>query len=182
VHDVALTDLLSGFPQTSYSGEAYRVTAAGFDPTAFSTNGGRWAPVSAGAYAVPVLYTSLEEEGAIAEVASYLALLSPPPAKPLMVHRLAITAKRVLTIGRDDFGALAIDENRYGERNYGRTQEIGAAISFLQCDGLIAPSARWPCNNLILFGDNHALGETLEPIDSRSIEWQAWARQHRLLG
>ena len=70
---------------------------------------------------------------------------------------------------------------RYGERDYGRTQEIGAALVFLGFDGLIAPSARWPCDNLMIFGDNHALAETLEPIGMDKVEWREWAQAHGIL-
>ena len=40
---------------------------------------------------------------------------------------------------------------RYESVNYHRTQEIGAAVAFLGCDGLMVPSARWDCENLVLF-------------------------------
>jgi hypothetical protein len=36
-------------------------------------------------------------------------------------------------------------------------QEIGAAVEFLGCDGLIAPCARWDCENLMLFPDSASL-------------------------
>ena len=50
---------------------------------------------------------------------------------------------------------------RYGERDYAQTQNIGAAIAFLGLDGLITPSARWSCNNLMIFQTNHQPNERL---------------------
>jgi hypothetical protein len=60
---------------------------------------------------------------------------------------------------------------RYGERDYVRTQEIGAAFAFLGVDALIAPSARWSYENSIIYSDNHAMNERLvvkhaEEVDS----------------
>ena len=61
------------------------------------------------------------------------------------------------------------------------TQKIGAALVFLDIDGLIAASARWSCDNLMIFGANHALSERLESIDEEQIEWLAWAEAHGLI-
>jgi hypothetical protein len=77
--------------------------------------------------------------------------------------------------------ALGVEMDRYGERDYARTQEIGAAAAELGIDGLIAPSARWPCDNLMVFTNNHH-GESLEVVGSEEVEWRAWARSHGFLG
>ncbi|MEC5325653.1 RES family NAD+ phosphorylase [Aurantimonas sp. A3-2-R12] len=135
MHDPQLIDVIAGLPREQFSGEVFRATRLNADPTAFSNNGGRWAPSSDGRYSVQVLYTSLARDGALAEVASYLSLLIPLPSKPLCVHRLRVTTTRTLRIVRADFGALGIIDRLYSEREYARTQEIGAIVSFLECDG-----------------------------------------------
>src|SRR5437764_1151143 len=90
-----------------------------------------------------VLYTSLVREGALAELCSFLADLTPiPKARPIKVSRLKLTASRVVSLSMDEVGKLGVEKSRFGERDYRRTQEIGAALSFLEYDGLIAPSAR----------------------------------------
>ncbi len=63
---------------------------------------------------------------------------------------------------------------RYGERDYDLTQNIGAALAFLGLDGLIAPSARWSCDNLMIYQTNHH--ERLEFIEDEQVDWQAWMR------
>jgi hypothetical protein len=129
-----------------------------------------------------VLYTSLERDGAIAEVASFLADQNPPPREqPVKISRLAVTASKTLHFVEADLEELGVESRRYGERDYSRTQEIGAALIFLGLDGLIAPSARWQCQNLMLFADNHHLAERLEVIDSEEVGWRSWAVQHGLL-
>ena len=97
VHDLELTDAISGMPRDSFDGEVFRATRLNADPTASSTSGGRWAPSSREDGWFPVLYTSLERDGAVAEVAAYLGLLDPVPRKPLMAHRLAVTTSTTLS-------------------------------------------------------------------------------------
>jgi hypothetical protein len=123
----------------------------------------------------------MERDGALAEVVSYLALQDPMPSKPLTVHELSATTSKTITVAMGDLEVLGVDPSRYGERNYERTQMIGAAINYLGIDGLISPSARWECSNLTLFMDHHALEETLEVVASEDVDWHAWARRVGLL-
>lgn len=84
-------------------------------------------------------------------------MLTPVPSKPLLRSTLSVTTSKSLRIARIDFSSLELDESRYTKRGYNRTQQIGAALNYLGFDGLIAPSARWDCDNLIVFEDNRAL-------------------------
>lgn len=172
-------DRLCALRTERFDGEVYRATRIDADPTAPSISGGRWAPPPAGDFGVSVLYTSLELEGAVAEVVSFLADFTPIPGpRPIKITRLAVTTARSLKLVRAGLETLGVNLERYGARDYERTQKIGAAIEFLGLDGLIAPSARWQCDNLMIFTANHALSERLEPLTSEQIEWQAWARAH----
>ena len=180
--DPKFLDRLSEFHSERFEGEVFRATRANADPVAASINGGRWALPPGGEAGHSVLYTSLERDGAIAEVASFLAQLTPIPGpRPIRVTRLAVSTSHTLRLVKADLAALGVDMARYGERDYGRTQAIGAALVFLGFDGLIAPSARWPCDNLMIFGDNHALTETLEAVDEELVEWREWAQTHGFL-
>ncbi len=182
IHDQILVDRLSRFAQEKIDIQLFRATRANADPLAPSISGGRWAPPPDGDPGFYVLYTSLEREGAIAEVASFLADQTPVPGpRAIKVTLLAITASRVVRLSRTDLELLGVDFTRYGERDYPVTQRIGAALSFLGVDGLIAPSARWKCDNFIVFMDNHALAERLEVLRSEEVEWRAWARANGLL-
>ncbi len=131
---------------------------------------------------VYVLYTSLDRDGAVAEVVSFLAELTPPPGPlPIKVTRLAVSTARTMRLVRADLKALEVDLAHYGERDYVQTQKIGAALAFLGFDGLIAPSARWPCENLMIFKDNHALTECLDVIAEEQIEWRTWAQTNGMI-
>ncbi len=182
IHDPDLLDRLSAFGSERFEGEVFRATRTNADPVAASISGGRWAPPPDGNTGHSVLYTSLERDGALAEVASFLAQLTPIPGpRPIKVTRLAVATARTIRLVRADLGGLGVDLARFGERDYDRTQKIGAALVFLGFDGLIAPSARWPCDNLMIFGDNHALTEKLEAVDEELVEWRAWAQTHGML-
>ncbi|MDE0256655.1 MAG: RES family NAD+ phosphorylase [Rhodospirillaceae bacterium] len=182
IHDQSLVDRLSQLRQERFEGEVFRATRVGADPTAPSISGGRWAPPPQGDPGVYVLYTSLDRDGALAEVATFLAGLTPIPGpRPIKVTRLAVSTSRSLRLARADLPVLGVDINRYGERDYAQTQKIGAALVFLGFDGLIAPSARWACANLMIFTDNHALFERLDPVAHEEIEWREWAQKNGLI-
>lgn len=180
IHDQSLLDQLCRLPLEDHEGIVFRATGIRTDPLAPSVNGGRWAPAARDGIDVSVLYTSFEREGALAEIVSYLVLLTPPPSKPLKVARIEVSTRKTLRLARADLVELGVDMTRYGERDYRLTQDIGAALAFLDVDGLISPSARWSCDNLTIFTANH-LGGRLELIDFETVNWRAWAREHEVL-
>jgi len=178
IHDQALVDQLSALHTERFAGEVFRTTRILADPTAPSINGGRWAPPGT----VWVLYTSFDRDGSLAEVASFLAEQTPIPGpRPLKVSRLGVSTTKTLRLARTDMVALKVDMALYGERDYARTQQIGAALVFLGLDGLIAPSARWGCDNLMIYTDNHSLSERLENLGEEQVEWRSWAQDHGFL-
>lgn len=178
IHDQRLVDQLSVLPVERFEGEVFRTTSVNADPIAPSISGGRWAPPQDRASEVSVLYTSLDRDGSIAEVVSYLIQLTPMPrVRTLKISRLDVSTAKTLRLARaslDDFG---VDMAQFGERDYARTQQIGAAIAFLELDGSIAPSARWPCDNLMIFTANHSFNERLEVIDHEEFVWREWAER-----
>jgi len=130
----------------------------------------------------PILYTSCEREGALAEIAFHWAQLTPLPSKPVALHRLRLTTKRTMRLLRANLETFGVTWERYGELNYARTQEIGVAVAFLGYDGLLAPSARWACENLMLFLDNHRTEENaIQMTHTEEVDWLAWARSHGLV-
>ena len=86
IHDQSLVDRLSGLATERLDGTVYRATRVNADPTAPSINGGRWAPPPSDEPGIFVLYTSFERDGAIAEMVSFLADLTPVPGpRPIKV-------------------------------------------------------------------------------------------------
>ena len=80
--------------------------------------------------------------------------------------------------------ALGLDVARYGRlsyvergQEYPQSQEIAEAARFLGFDGLIAPSARWQCLNVVPFCDE-VLPDALEAVrDHGPIDWARWQRE-----
>lgn len=177
IHAADLLDRLDALPKESFDGTVFRATRQSLDPLVSSTSGGRWMPRDGAG----VLYTSLAREGALAEISFHWGQLSPRPTRPVMLHTLRVQAHRTLKLVRADLLALGVPESAYAGVNMPRTQEIGAAIEFLGCDGLIAPCARWACDNLVLFPDRMGSDARLEVLDSESINWAAWAVANGLL-
>ncbi|WP_236783696.1 RES family NAD+ phosphorylase [Azospirillum humicireducens] len=130
-----------------------------------------------------VLYTSLEREGALAEITYHWSRFIPRPSKPAKLHRLTVTAGKTLRLIRTTLEDLSVPTEGYDGSAYDRTQAIGAAAAFLGCDGILVPSARWHCDNLILFTDNHGHdpGNSLDVIETETIDWLAWASDKGLL-
>jgi len=128
-----------------------------------------------------VLYTSTDREGAKAELSFHLGMLAPLPTKPMVLHALQIETVKTICIGRKDFSALGIDETKFNDIGYDRTPLVGDAAAFLGCDGLIAPSARWNCDNLVVFCDNHDINLPVNVLSSDEFDWQVWARQQGLI-
>lgn len=128
-----------------------------------------------------MLYTSLERDGAIAEVYAMLRLQPVFPSVEFQVHQLNVSVNQVLNLS--DLAMLAdlgLPSERYREREYGKAQEIADAAYFLGFEGLIVPNARWSCSNLVLFTDRIEPGcLTVDESTSESVDWGDWHRRNR---
>lgn len=175
--DLALLDTVDGFAREPFACAVWRVAREGRDPAAGSPSRGRW---STGDF--DVLYTSLARDGALAEVHALLALQPVFPSKlRWFAHALRVEARETLKLADlPTLARLGVDVARYGDRDYGRTQEIADAAHFLGFDGLIAPSARFACANLTLFTGRLA-PDQIEVVETQPepIDWAAWRRQAR---
>ncbi len=171
--DPALLDALDAFERVPYAGETWRAVRSGRDPLQGSASGGRWDPTL-----FDVLYTSLAPAGAVAEVHFHLSRQPVFPSKIRYgLHRIRVrTAKTLRLPDLDATVPLGVDPTRYREILYEPTQRIGDAAYFLGFDSIIAPNARWSCNNLILFTDQIAVAD-LEVIESSEVNWPEWRKK-----
>ena len=171
VHDRTILDALEAIVPVSFSGEAWRITRKGRDAVRGSAAHGRWSP--SGEF--EVLYTSLEREGAIAEIGYRLSLEPVWPSRlKHEIHRIGAYADRTLKfIDIVSLSPLGVDAAKYEGFDYGATQAIAAAAHFLEFDGLIVPNARHPSSNLVVFMDR-AEGGKLEVRASSELDWTHW--------
>src|ERR1700687_323880 len=171
--DPALLDALDAFERVRYTGETWRAVRSGRDPLQGSASGGRWDPTL-----FDVLYTALAPDGAVAGVHFQLSRQPFLPSKIRYgLHRIRVrTAKTLKLPDLDAMVPLGVDPARYREILYEPTQEIGDAAYFLGFDSIIAPNARWSCDNLILFTDQIAI-EPLEVVESSVVNWTDWRKK-----
>ena len=170
--DLELLDALDAHPRVAFEGLAWRIVREGRDPLQGAPAAARWDPGE-----FDVIYTSLASEGALAEIHFQLSRQPVFPSRLVaVIHRISVRARRALELADlAQTEALGVDRGRYGELAYERTQAIGDGAYFLGFDGLIVPSTRWNCQNLVLFTDQ------LSPADlaveqSDVVDWEAWRR------
>lgn len=172
--DLQLLDALDALPRETFDGRVWRVVPEARNPTLGRSSIGRW-----GNGSFDVLYTSLERNGAISEIHEYLNLQPVFPSKPgWRCFELAVRSHKTLRFANlASMKSFEIDAATYHERRYERTQAIADAAYFLGFDGLIAPSARWSCNNLAIF-TAHSSPDDIEVITEHGdpIDWGAWRR------
>jgi len=155
----------------SFEGVVWRVTWENRDPLAGGTGGGRWHFPND----FEALYTSMEENGAMAEIYYHLSKAPIFSSSHVTINKLHVSAARTLEFA--DVGALAtlgVSEEAFRKGDTSRTREVGAAARFLDMDGLIVPSARWPCSNLVLFVDRLPDRSVLRVEETRDVNWPAW--------
>jgi hypothetical protein len=174
--DVELLDALDAQTGVPFEGDVWRIVRAERDPLQGFASKARW---DTGTF--DVLYTSLERSGALEEIHFHLSRQPVFPSKlQSVLHRISVRTRRTLKLA--DLAALTtlgIVPERYGELSYERSREIGDAAFFLGFDGMLAPSARWPCLNLMLFTER--LGpDDLAVQESEPVDWALWrARRPR---
>jgi hypothetical protein len=172
LHDQALLDWLADAEQDSFNGVVFRATRRGLDPLLPSTSGGRWMPADT----EPVLYTSLERDGALAEIAYHWSRLTPPPTKPVLVHTLEVSVRKMLVLSPSSLAQLGVPWPDTDSLYLLRTQAIGAAAAYLGFDSIRAPSARRENDNLVIVFTNHDAGDTGIIVRSAdTVDWRPWA-------
>lgn len=174
MHDRAILDALESLDSEAFSGEVWRITPKGRDPVRGSAADGRWSP--GGEF--EVLYTSLERAGALAEIGYRLSLEPVWPSRlEHQLHRLdAATERSLRFVDVASLAAFGVEPLRYATLDYTATQAIAAAAHFLEFDGLIVPSARHACSNLVIFIERIAPG-SVEITSSTDVDWDDWRRQ-----
>ncbi|MEX0921406.1 MAG: RES family NAD+ phosphorylase [Rhodovibrionaceae bacterium] len=181
--DSALIDAIEAIEAEIFDGAVWRVVREGRDPAQCSASGGRW---DDGTF--NVLYTSLKDDGAKAEM--YFHLLRGQPVFPSKVryglHELKVALRRCLKLlDVSALGALGVKVERFGALSYARreaeyptTREVGEAAHFLEYDGLLVPSARWDCLNAVLFCDSVTVENRQAVKDHGLVDLKAWAKEN----
>lgn len=179
VRDSDLIDAVEASFREAFDGTVWRVVRTGRDPLQGSSPGGRW---DDGTF--DVLYTSQDADGALAEMYFHIMRGQPIFPSEMVFHlfELHVALGRALRLA--DMAALekfGVEAGRYGalgfshkREEYRRLQEIAEAAHFLDFDGLIVPSARWECQNIVLFTDRVPPEALKISNDLGTVDWLAW--------
>lgn len=114
----------------------------------------------------------------MAEIYHHLSKAPVFSSSHVTINEIQASAQQTLEFS--DVGALAalgISDEMFRKGETSRTREVGAAARFLDLDGLIVPSARWPCANLVLFLDRLPDRDALKVVETRDINWPAWREE-----
>ena len=175
--DLALIDALAACEREVHGSDCWRVVPAGRDPLLGWPSKSRWCDGS-----FDILYTSLESDGAIAEIDAMLRMQPVIPSK-MTFSLFALYASTEQTLRIADMRMLArlgVDIARYKERDYSRTSAIAETAHFLEYDGLIAPSTRHDCFNFMVFTDR-AGPDTIGLVagEPKAVDFQQWRQARR---
>jgi RES domain-containing protein len=176
--DLKLLDALDAHPGVAFEGTASRIVREGRDPLQGYPAGARWDPGT-----FDVIYTSLEREGSLAEVYFHLSRQPVFPSKLVSVlHKISVRTTRTLKLADlEAVERLGVAKKHYGELAYNQTQAIGDAAAFLGFDGMMVPSARLECLNLVLFTDRFSPADLIVK-HSEVVDWGAWRRHVKSRG
>jgi hypothetical protein len=176
LHDRAMLDAIEQIAAETIELEVWRITRRGRDPLRGASAHGRWGAAGE----LEMLYTSEQRDGALAEIGFRLSL---EPVWPSLIqhelHSIAVQADRILRLDIGHIAQLGVDRARYESFDYGVTEAIAAAAHFLEFNGLLVPSARFPCANLVLFTDRVVEDGRLQLVDSQPVNWDQWRARHR---
>lgn len=175
--DLELIDAIDALSREPFEGRVWRVVREGRDPAFGGSSLSRWCN---GRF--DVLYTSFNRDGAIAEIH---ALLSEQPVFPSKMTWLCyeLEARSLKTLRLSDMSTLetlGVETSAHRQRRYDRTQSIADAAFFLGFDGIVAPSARWNCQNLVIFTDRSG-PDDISAVSDRgvAVDWAQWRRQNQ---
>ena len=171
--DLALLDALDAHVGVSFEGDVWRIVRPERDVLQGYPSNARWDPGT-----FDVLYTSLAREGALEEIYFHLSRQPVFPSRlKSILHRITVQTRRTLKLADlQAVAALGVGPEIFSTLDYARTQAIADAAAFLGFDGILAPSARWPCQNLVLFCDKFEPGD-LVVAEGEAVDWNAWRRQ-----
>lgn len=141
-----------------------------------SSNGGRWSPNGG----FEALYACLDRDGAMAEAYSHLSRAPVISSSHMLLNTLEISVSRVLHLSQEFFQRASIDDYLAHSPDLRRTQAVGSAAHLVGAEAIVVPSARWECENVMIFLDQIDLNSQLSLVVSEDINWPAWRERHKI--
>ena len=169
--DPDLLEHLEDCRERPFEGAVHRVVWADKSPVQGSSGArGRWSSPDS---QFEVLNTSFVAEGASAEFEAFWSLFEQRPDRQALNWKLRVRLKRVVEQNFEILEQLGVGQADYRSRDYSRTQEISDGFNYLGYGGLIVPSARYDCRNLIIFVQNLDTDCVVEEDESKAFQWSS---------
>lgn len=168
--DPELLSALDALAGHAFRRSVWRVTWASRNPLAGSSSGGRWSPDGS----IEALYTSLDADGALAEAYYHLSRAPVMSSSHMLLNQLEVALDSVLELTAAQLRDLGVDDLLVPTIQNERTRAIGEAAFMLDYQGLIVPSVRWPCNNLVLFIGRIDSTSNIRLAQQTDVNWPAW--------
>lgn len=166
-------DAIENLSSEQFTGVVWRTAWRQRDPLIGSTGGGRWDPLGG----FEVLYASTEQNGSIAEVYYHLSQAPVFSSSDVLLHKLNISLERVVSLDETALVQLGLEEPLASRCDYSKSQAISGAARFLEFQGMLVPSARWSCSNLVIFMDQIDINTAISIGSNELINWPAWKEQ-----
>jgi len=173
IHDRELLDAIESLGGRALEKTAWRVTWKTRGVLDVG-GGGRWNHPSR----PDAIYTSLESDGAIAEVHHHLARAPIMSSADKMLHSLEVKTRNTLML--DDMKtlrSLGLTAEMLDSDDPTATRNLAHAAFLLDHDSLLVPSLRWECVNLVIFPDRVPEAE-IKAGEANDINWPAWIDRH----
>ncbi len=175
VHDRVLLDALESLSAKPFVGDVWRTTWSKRDSLVGSSGGGRWDPPNS----FEVLYTSTEPNGSLAEVYFHLSQAPIFSSSDVVLHHMSIDIQKVLYLDEALLVELGIDKPKSARDDCSKSQELSSAARFLEYQGLLVPSSRWKCSNLVLYIDQLDINECITLNGNELVNWPAWKEKNK---
>jgi len=177
--DPLLLDLMEEKPTITLQTSIWRLVRDGRNPTQCSMSLGRWDDGS-----FDVLYTSLERDGAISEIAYHLKQGQPvfPSKLRYRLYEIPVVLSNILDLTENGYlEELGVDIATYGKmpfsnkaQEYRQTQIVGEIAAFHEYAAIKVPCARFDCANLIVICQ-HIESDTFgDPVDHGIVDLKHW--------
>ena len=94
----------------------------------------------------------------------------------MLLNRLSVSLENVLELSVDQLVALGMEHPRAPRPRSNMGQRIGEAAFMLDHQGLLVPSARWDCSNLVVFLGQGSFDteKRLSFEQASDVNWPAW--------
>ena len=138
----------------------YRQVFAGTDVLRANIRGGRWNPPE-----VEAVYCSLHSRTATAEVDHLIARQPVAIRTPRVTHTLSVALARVADL-RDlaMLESYGITSDMMMGEDLSAPQLVGGAVHWLECAGMLIPSARDAGGNLVIFVNKMGPADVINPV------------------